>query len=97
MPKKSAIRRNLYGCSAEALARLSAGACERHISQGAYVARLLDLHEAMSQRAYAQDAVYGLRGLLTHLGLGPGGPLPVLPVLFTGTASWPVVPWGDHA
>ena len=74
MPAKHAVRRNLYGASPEALARLSAGARERHISQGEYVRRLLNLYEALRPRADAAGDPYSLRALLAQLGLGTEPP-----------------------
>ena len=82
MPAKHAVRRNLYGASPEALARLSAGARERHISQGEYVRRLLDLFDVVQYRADAFSDPYSLRALLAQLGLATEPP-PMMEIALT--------------
>lgn len=72
MTPPSGPRRNLYGMSPADLARLSHAARIRGISQGAYVARLLDLHDAI--RAIVDspaglDEGFQLWRLLSRLGL----------------------------
>ena len=74
MTPPRAPRRNLYGMAPADLARLSHAARIRGLSQGAYVARLLDLHDTIRREVSAiAGHLYGdlyLCLLLDRLGLG---------------------------